>query len=108
MADASISIENETLPALIDQLRGLIAAALQQALRVVDTLQVRTCWEIRRHIVEFEQQVAQRADYGTQLIHGLAVTLTAEFGRRFDERNLRHMHAQSNCSALFLRKPFYR
>jgi hypothetical protein len=42
MADASISAGQETLPALIDQLRGLITAARQQKLRVVDTRQVRT------------------------------------------------------------------
>ena len=42
MAEASISAGQETLTALIDQLRGLIAAARQQKLRVVDTLQVRT------------------------------------------------------------------
>jgi hypothetical protein len=45
----------EPLPTLINQLRGLIESARQQALRAVDTLQVRTCWEIGWHIVEFEQ-----------------------------------------------------
>lgn len=78
---------------LINQLRGLIESARQQALRAVDTIQVRTCWEIGRHIVEFEQQGAERASYGTRLIPNLAATLTIEFGRGFDERNLRHMRA---------------
>ncbi len=78
---------------LINQLRGLIESARQQALRAVDTLQVCNCWEIGRHIVEFEQQGAERASYGTRLIPNLAATLTIEFGRGFDERNLRHMRA---------------
>lgn len=78
---------------LINQLRELIESARQQALRAVDTIQVRTCWEIGRHIVEFEQQGAERASYGTRLIPNLAATLTTEFGRGFDERNLRHMRA---------------
>ena len=87
----------EPLPTLINQLRGLIESARQQALRAVDTLQVRTCWEIGRHIVEFEQQGAERASYGTRLISKLATTLTTEFGRSFGERNLRHMRAFSKA-----------
>ncbi len=78
---------------LINQLRGLIESARRQALRTVDALQVRTCWEIGRHIVEFEQQGQDRATYGTRLIPKLAESLSAEFGKGFDERNLRHMRA---------------
>ena len=81
----------ESLPTLISQLRGLIEAARGQALRAVDSIQVRTCWEIGQHIVEFEQQGADRAAYGIRLIPKLAESLTAEFGKGFDERNLRHM-----------------
>ena len=81
----------ESLPTLISQLRGLIESARGQALRAVDSIQVRTCWEIGRHIVEFEQQGADRAMYGSRLIPKLAESLTAEFGKGFDERNLRHM-----------------
>lgn len=81
----------ESLPTLIGQLRGLIEAARGQALRAVDSIQVRTCWEIGRHIVEFEQQGAGRATYGTRLIPRLAKSLTAEFGRGFDASNLRYM-----------------
>jgi predicted nuclease of restriction endonuclease-like (RecB) superfamily len=60
-------------------------------LRAVDTLQVQTCWQIGRHIVEFEQEGAERAAYGKRLLPTLAKLLTDEFGKGFDERNLRHM-----------------
>ena len=83
--------DQESLPTLISQLRGLIEAARGQALRVVDSIQVRTCWEIGRHIVEFEQQGADRAMYGARLIPKLAESLTGEFGRGFDASNLRYM-----------------
>ncbi len=86
-----MSSEIANLPNLLGQLRGLIQSARQQALRAVDTLQVRTCWEIGRHIVEFEQQGADRAAYGARLISRLAESLTAEFGRGFDASNLRYM-----------------
>jgi hypothetical protein len=78
---------------LLGILRGLIGEARQSALRAVDTIQVQTCWEMGRHIVEFEQGGASRAAYGTRLLPLLAESLTSEFGSGFDERNLRHMRA---------------
>ena len=78
---------------LVGKLSGLIQAARQQALRSVDLVQVRTCWEVGRHIVEFEQGGAERAEYGARLLSRLAGRLTIKFGQGFDERNLRHMRA---------------
>lgn len=92
------------MPELIGQLRGLIESARRQALRAVDAVQVRTCWEIGRHIVEFEQHGVDRAAYGTRLIPRLAESLTSEFGKGFDASNLRYMRlfyqAFPNCDAL--------
>jgi hypothetical protein len=89
------SAENSAVIAapLLDQLRQLIAQARTKALRAVDSIQVRTCWEIGRHIVEFEQDGQARAAYGKRLLPMLAEQLTREFGKGFDERNLRHMRA---------------
>jgi predicted nuclease of restriction endonuclease-like (RecB) superfamily len=79
--------------ALVGELRVLIREARQRALRAVDVVQVRTCWEVGRHIVEFEQGGQVRAAYGTGLLLEVAERLSREFGRGFDERNLRHMRA---------------
>ena len=49
------------LDSLLDKLRELILQARQQALRAVDVVQVRTCWEMGRHIVEFEKSRAEQA-----------------------------------------------
>jgi predicted nuclease of restriction endonuclease-like (RecB) superfamily len=76
---------------LLRSLRDLIQNARQRALRAVDVVQVQTCWEIGRHIVEFEQGGAARAEYGTRLLTILADSLSREFGRGFDVTNLRHM-----------------
>lgn len=81
------------LAPLLRNLRDLIAEARQQTVRVVDAVQVRTCWEVGRHIVEFEQGGAARAAFGERLLARLATTLTDEFGKGFDERNLRNMRA---------------
>jgi hypothetical protein len=81
------------LEPLVGALRQLIQQARDRALRAVDVIQVQTCWQVGRHIVEFEQGGAARAAYGTHLLPLLAEQLTAEFGKGFDERNLRHMRA---------------
>lgn len=64
-----------------------------EALRAVDAVQVQTCWEVGRHIVEFEQGGSNRAEYGSRLLQTLARSLSAEFGRGFDISNLRHMRS---------------
>jgi len=85
---------NPALPSeLLDALRGLIQQGRQKALRAVDMVQVQTCWEVGRHIVEFEQGGELRASYGKKLLPRLAQVLTREFGKGFDDRNLRNMRA---------------
>lgn len=97
--DLSVNID-----VLLGQLRSLITEARTQAMRTVDVIQVHTCWEIGRHIVEFEQQGQARAVYGARLIPQLSERLMHEFGRGFDASNLRYMRLfyQSfpNCDAL--------
>ena len=83
----------DSLATLLAELRTAILTARADLLRAADLAQVKTCWLVGRHIVEFEQGGAQRAAYGTKLLSVLAQNLSVEFGRGFDERNLRHMRA---------------
>lgn len=76
---------------LLDALRELIQQGRKQALRAVDMVQVQTCWEIGRHIVEYEQGGETRATYGKKLLPRLAEALSSEFGKGFDASNLRYM-----------------
>src|SRR6266568_3536516 len=57
---------------LLRGLREFIAESRRQVLRAVDVVQVRTCWGVGRHIVEFEQGGAARAEYGAKLLPQLA------------------------------------
>ena len=86
-----INTPDTDLSPLLSSLSELIRHSREKALRMVDTLQVQTCWNMGRHIIEYEQAGAARAEYGKQLLPTLAKALTAEFGKGFDERNLRHM-----------------
>lgn len=81
------------LNGLLENLRTVIQEARQKALRTVDVIQVRTCWLVGQHIVEFEQGGNIRASYGKSLLAQISARLTTEFGRGFDERNLRNMRA---------------
>ncbi len=65
---------------LLGRLRGLIQEARQHVLRSVDVVQVRTCWEVGRYIVEFEQGGAHRAKYGAKLLPRLAMPAKTSMG----------------------------
>jgi len=88
---SSLPQEDPQLAPLINELGELIRQARQKVLRAVDTLQVQTCWQIGRHIIEFEQGGAERAVYGAKLLPSLAKVLTARFGKGFGASNLRYM-----------------
>ena len=105
MSNPTSSIDSEaSVGVLLAKLSELIRQGRERALRAVDTIQVRTCWELGRHIIEFEQGGAVRATYGKRLLPELAKALTAEFGKGFDASNLRYMRlfyqAFPKCDAL--------
>ena len=52
---------------------------------------VTSYWSIGQLIVEDEQNGNERAEYGKAVLEGLSKKLTAEFGKGFDESNLRYM-----------------
>jgi predicted nuclease of restriction endonuclease-like (RecB) superfamily len=57
----------------------------------VNNLMVITYWNIGKVIVEFEQHGNFRADYGKNIIKDLSFSLSKEFGKGFDSRNLQYM-----------------
>jgi hypothetical protein len=76
---------------LFEQIRTLVEQARGRAARAVNQTMVETYWHIGRLIVEEEQGGESRAVYGTQLIPELSRRLTLEYGKGFDESNLRNM-----------------
>ena len=73
---------------LYSSIRSLVLSARNTVARGVDLVQVRTNFEIGRHIVEYEQQGEARAAYGKELLALLAERLTAEFGKGFGRSNI--------------------
>ena len=76
---------------LYEAIRSLVLSARQSAARGVNLLQVYTNYEIGRRIFEQEQQGADRAQYGKELVRELAARLTGEFGSGFSISNLKYM-----------------
>jgi hypothetical protein len=76
---------------LYEDIRALVLSARQTITRGVDLLQVHTNYEIGRRIFEQEQQGANRAEYGKEVLNELAARLTAEFGAGFSRTNLASM-----------------
>lgn len=93
------SIEPSTAGSALDagddplyaRIHALVLAARQTVARGVDMVQVHTCFEIGRHIVQHEQGGQGRAAYGQALLRGLAERLTQAFGRGFAKSNLEYM-----------------
>lgn len=77
--------------ALYSDIRNILTAARQRAYAAVNFAMVESYWLIGQRIVEHEQKGAERAAYGKHLLKALAEKLTEDFGKGFDERELRKM-----------------
>lgn len=69
-------------------IRDLLHAGRETAYRSVNTIMVKTYWQIGKRIVEEEQSGKKRADYGEYLIVNLSRYLTDSFGKGFSVANL--------------------
>lgn len=65
-----------------------IETARTHAVALFNAELVKANWEIGRHIIEFEQQGKQRAEYGTDLLATLSSDLKLKYGKGFGRRNI--------------------
>jgi len=72
-------------------IRSIVAEAHQRVLAQSNTILLQMYWEIGKLIVEDEQEGKARAAYGKKILKELSKRLTLEFGRGFDESNLKNM-----------------
>ena len=85
----SKNISQDTIKqTFVDDVRGVINAARQTAVRSVDFCRVQMYWYIGRRIFEEEQQGKECAESGTYLIKNLASRLEPEYGSGFTTRQL--------------------
>lgn len=74
-----------------------IETTRRNAVRAINTELVKANWEIGRHIVEFEQQGQERAEYGSALLARLSKDLKHLYGKGFGRRNILDMRRFYLC-----------
>ena len=90
-------INQQEVEDLYAGIRNILANARQRAYSAVNFAMVESYWLIGQQIVEHEQHGEARADYGKGLLKELAAKLSVEFGKGFDESNLRYMRLFYRC-----------
>lgn len=91
---SEIDKSNQTLSNsshLFAEIREVLVTARRTAYKAVNFAMVTAYWNVGRLIVEDEQQGNTRAEYGKTILADLAKRLTDEFGKGFDERELRRI-----------------
>lgn len=76
---------------LLKNIGQAIETARQSAVKAVNTALVQVNWEIGRHIIEFEQDGQERAEYGSDLLARLSKDLSLLHGKGFGRRNVLDM-----------------
>lgn len=84
----TLSKNNDNL--IYGQIKEILTTARAKAYSAVNFAMVEAYWLIGKQIVE-AQAGNERAEYGTQLLKYLSEQLTHDFGKGFDESNLRYI-----------------
>src|SRR5690554_2264307 len=74
----------------IIEIKSILTQARQKAYSAINSAMVEAYWNIGKRIVEEEQNGADRAEYGKQIIQTISNELTKEFGKGFGERTIRN------------------
>jgi predicted nuclease of restriction endonuclease-like (RecB) superfamily len=89
---------------LFQSVKEIITQSREKVFRIANSTLLLTYWQIGKLIVQDEQKGKERAEYGKYTLKTLSKKLTFEFGKGFDESNLRNMrtfyHAFPICDAL--------
>lgn len=73
------------------EIKQILAQARQKAYSAINSAMVEAYWNIGKRIVEEEQNGADRAEYGKQIIQTISEELTKDFGKGFSKRTIYEM-----------------
>ena len=76
---------------LLNSIGVTIDTARSNAAKAINQELVKAYWEIGRHIVQFEQQGNERAEYGSELLSRLSEDIGYRYGKGFGRRNVLDM-----------------
>lgn len=72
----------------------IIETARSNAAKAINYELVKANWETGRHIIEYEQQGNEPAEYGSALLVRLSKALQQKYHKGFGRRNVSDMHKQ--------------
>jgi predicted nuclease of restriction endonuclease-like (RecB) superfamily len=75
----------------VSDIKQILLEARKNTRKAVNSSMVQAYWLIGKRIVEEEQEGQERAVYGKEILKTLAKELSDEFGKGFDERELRRI-----------------
>jgi len=78
---------------LFQSVKDIVVQSREKVFRFANSTLLLTYWQIGQLIVEDEQQGKEHAEYGKSVLKNLSKKLTLEFGKGFDESNLRNMRS---------------
>ncbi len=76
---------------LIADIGTILTEGRNRVATAINTALVQTYWTIGQHIVEYEQQGNERAEYGSNLLNRLVKDLKERYGVGFNRSNLQYM-----------------
>lgn len=86
-----MSLHKRKYNRLLVNIGQALDTARQTAIKTVNETLVKANWEIGKHIVEFEQDGNERAEYGTDLLAKPSNDLKYRYGKGFSRRNILDM-----------------
>ena len=82
---------DEEYNGLLKQVGKTLEGGRGKLVSAVNSIMVQTYWEIGRHIVEFEQNGHEKAEYGSDVLNRLSRDLTEQYGKGFSRGNIFYM-----------------
>ncbi|QES88276.1 PDDEXK nuclease domain-containing protein [Rhizosphaericola mali] len=90
-----------TYKKLIDNIGSTLQRTRDNAARAVNKELLTANWEIGKHIVEFEQNGKEKAEYGSSLLTNLSKDLKQAYGKGFGKSNI------YLCRQFYLKFPIF-
>ena len=84
-----IAVQNASL--FVSDIKKILVEARQKAYASINFAMVEANWQIGKRIIEQEQEGKTRAEYGKEILKTLSKELLNEFGKGYDERELRRI-----------------
>ncbi len=75
----------------LDQIGVTLESGRRKVWQAANAGHLLTNWEIGKHIVEYEQQGNERAEYGANLLKRLSKDLTLRHGKGFSRSNVNYI-----------------